>query len=633
MANVSADGELRIMLHLSSDSDCTCTKSVGTDLTMLDIGNLEDLQTENKQLRKLIASLEAKLQLKEEKELHKEVHFDDFQDEDCGDHFTVQELKDEPDLLAILKTEPNPKEITPYGHTHGGQCDLQQAGNEPRLHPAGQTGLTTAAMQDTMCESDCQSMSQTLEDVSGLTGACKTEQDLLEIPYPVCKDEYQQIPLDPCAVKLEHTRRVQEPITKEKKLVNPVDTCCEEMTGLEEKEKVRRHAEINDREIEVLETFRNEEATVKQTMWAVRCFQTWCAEKNISVNFKKLTKSELNQILRQFYATVKNGKGESYGFSSYVGLRAGLNRYINEPPLCLSWYIMKDSEFATSNNVFVGVLKKLRREGQDKSIHYPAISDEDFVKIKNSEALSPNTPAGLVNKVWFDVQWHLGRRPKEGNRQLKPESFVICKDNNGLRFATLTLNEASKNRKEPNERVREIRQGLMYEQPGDLLCPVASLEKYLAVLPPNPPAFYLHPKRTNDTSDVWYSREPMGVNFLGSMLPRICKAAGIKTVYTNHCLQSTTMQKPSYAGLDTKEMMAVVGHRSGSSLQSYCHPNYNEQRRWSNILTRTVLSKRTCSEPRPSSPPAKKSENHQHCAKSCTINGNILINKNSNSKH
>ncbi|XP_076842062.1 piggyBac transposable element-derived protein 3 isoform X2 [Brachyhypopomus gauderio] len=214
MANVSADGELRIMLHLSSDSDCTCTKSVGTDLTMLDIGNLEDLQTENKQLRKLIASLEAKLQLKEEKELHKE-------DEDCGDHFTVQELKDEPDLLAILKTEPNPKEITPYGHTHGGQCDLQQAGNEPRLHPAGQTGLTTAAMQDTMCESDCQSMSQTLEDVSGLTGACKTEQDLLEIPYPVCKDEYQQIPLDPCAVKLEHTRRVQEPITKEKKLVNP----------------------------------------------------------------------------------------------------------------------------------------------------------------------------------------------------------------------------------------------------------------------------------------------------------------------------------------------------------------------------------------------------------------------------
>ncbi len=40
----------------------------------------------------------------------------------------------------------------------------------------------------------------------------------------------------------------------------------------------------------------------------------------MAIDFKSVTKMELNQSLRQFYATVKNGKGEPY-----VGLRVGLN--------------------------------------------------------------------------------------------------------------------------------------------------------------------------------------------------------------------------------------------------------------------------------------------------------------------
>ena len=35
-------------------------------------------------------------------------------------------------------------------------------------------------------------------------------------------------------------------------------------------------------------------------------------------------------------------------------------------------------------------------------------------------------------------------------------------------------------------------------------------------------SFYLHPKRSIAVaSDVWYSREPMGVNYLGNMLKKI----------------------------------------------------------------------------------------------------------------
>lgn len=75
---------------------------------------------------------------------------------------------------------------------------------------------------------------------------------------------------------------------------------------------------------------------------SVRCFQNWCAEKDLAIDFKTITKIDLNQALRHFYATVKNGNGEPYGFSCYVSLRAGRNCYINDPPITQSWCLLKD---------------------------------------------------------------------------------------------------------------------------------------------------------------------------------------------------------------------------------------------------------------------------------------------------
>ncbi|KAF3836227.1 hypothetical protein F7725_028785 [Dissostichus mawsoni] len=139
--------------------------------------------------------------------------------------------------------------------------------------------------------------------------------------------------------------------------------------------------------------------------------------------------------MRDFYATVRNGKGELYGLSSYIGLRAGLNRHINDPPLSLSWSVLKDTETTTCNNVFIGVVKMLRKKGLDTSVHHSSITEDDFKAIK--QVLDPKTPEGLVNKVWFDVQLHFGRRGNEGNQQLKPSSFTTKTDENGLNVRSL----------------------------------------------------------------------------------------------------------------------------------------------------------------------------------------------------
>ncbi|XP_035602844.2 zinc finger MYM-type protein 3-like [Oncorhynchus keta] len=302
---------------------------------------------------------------------------------------------------------------------------------------------------------------------------------------------------------------------------------------------VSRHAEVDTEVLDQLEKSSIVQATNKQTLWAINCFKDWLTEKQMIVDFSTIEKSEMNVLLRDFYCSVRRGKGGEYCIPSYIGIRAGVNRFINLPPLSRSWCLMKDSEFTSSNNVFLGVLKKLRREGRDKTTHPKVITAQDLEILQNSTVLSPYTPRGLVNKVWFDIQLHFGPRGKEGNRRLTPQSFVIRYDENGAKYATLTSKEERPNHKDAEEQNWQNRCGIMFQNPDSPLCPVASLEKYLSKIPPDATALYLHPKKMVITSDsMWYSQEPMGFNYLSSMLPRLCQEAGTLEKYTNNCFRT-----------------------------------------------------------------------------------------------
>jgi len=163
---------------------------------------------------------------------------------------------------------------------------------------------------------------------------------------------------------------------------------------------LKHHAEVLKCNIDTFE--KTEKNTMQQIQWAVNCFGDWCSEKGCSIDFKQITKTELNALIHDFYGTVRSSTGEKYGISIYVALRAGLNRFLNDPP-SLSWCLIRDSEFTLSNNVFIGVVKTMRREGRDKTEHHTPISTKDFSTIKLSDALNPNTPVTSHRSVSLPI--------------------------------------------------------------------------------------------------------------------------------------------------------------------------------------------------------------------------------------
>lgn len=82
---------------------------------------------------------------------------------------------------------------------------------------------------------------------------------------------------------------------------------------------------------------------------------------------------------------------------------------------------MRDAEFTSANKVFLGVPKRIRKSGGDLTSRHQALSSDDIRILRQSRVMDTSTLRGLLNKVWFDIQVHFGRRGRQANRRLKPD--------------------------------------------------------------------------------------------------------------------------------------------------------------------------------------------------------------------
>lgn len=310
----------------------------------------------------------------------------------------------------------------------------------------------------------------------------------------------------------------------------------------------------------------------------------WLTAKSLDPVFETLEEDALNNMLRKFYAELHNQDGKKYSRSALLGIRAAIQRFLTSGAVSRKINIINGEAFKPANEVLVGLLRKLKQDGQDKSKSHPAISEFELAKLYTSGALSDENPISLQNKVFFEVCLHFGRRGREGLRELKKEHFCFVFDEVGVEFVTLCFNPAEKNHQGFNLKDTEHDQRLYGT--GAANCPLVSLKKYINLLHPDCPFFFQRPREGDlDGASTWYINSPVGVNKISAFMSRISKQAGLQKTYTNHSIRATTVTSLRKKGVHVNDIMAVTGHKCPQSIMSYSTTTETARRQMSHALS------------------------------------------------
>ena len=159
---------------------------------------------------------------------------------------------------------------------------------------------------------------------------------------------------------------------------------------------MERFAVIDEKQIQNILDDKNCKNTKNATEASFNTLCTYLTTRKTDFNFTNINKSELNDVLRKFYAEVRKQDGSYYFKASLVALRFGIQRRIKE--LNISFNIIKDQGFFATNEVFKAQCIFLKKEGPGKNTHKPPIIEEAMLKLYQSNVFDINTPKGLQRK-------------------------------------------------------------------------------------------------------------------------------------------------------------------------------------------------------------------------------------------
>ena len=287
--------------------------------------------------------------------------------------------------------------------------------------------------------------------------------------------------------------------------------------------------------------------------------------------FESYSKEYLDDLFSLFYAEIRNSSGKWYSKSSYIGIRAALQRHLRGEPFNVVYNLVDDVAFKNSNEVLTGIFKKISREGLDKVKHHNPIELGDLVTFRTTGTIGIHSPRALQNLVWLNVAIHFARRGRENYRMMTKNTYQVAVDGDGRRFIEPTFCEKTKNHQGNKASKSHMSQARIYEIEGDELCPVDSYEVYIACLNPDLEELWQKPNPHYLATGNWYCRLPVGKNTLGNMMANICAAAKITNRYTNHCTRVTAAVILNEEGFNETDICKVTGHSSTASLKHYNH--------------------------------------------------------------
>ena len=191
------------------------------------------------------------------------------------------------------------------------------------------------------------------------------------------------------------------------------------------------------------------------------------------------------------------------------------------------------------------------------------------------------TPTNLQWKVFFELVFYLCRRGEENLRNLTIAHFKIKSASDNLKYIEKVIDEMDKNHRTNDENEQG---GIIQERPNDPNCPVKSFCLYVSKLNPKIEVLFQRPKRFAKENGPWYDASPVGQNTISKFMKQISLNANLSRQYTNHSIRATTITMLDAAGYEARHITSLTGHRSHSSLKSYCRTTVGTKIKMSEIL-------------------------------------------------
>ncbi|XP_042303609.1 LOW QUALITY PROTEIN: uncharacterized protein KIAA1958 homolog [Sceloporus undulatus] len=275
--------------------------------------------------------------------------------------------------------------------------------------------------------------------------------------------------------------------------------------------------------------------TTKATLYALNVWRYWCMTKGLKdyMDITKISAVKLNELLEDFYVTVKKTDGSDFLATSLHAIRRGLDRILKNAGIGFS---ITSGSFSSSTKKLKEKLRVLSKAGmsgaRSRNIVYFSFSDEE--EMWRIGCLGDGSPMALLSTVVKYNSQYLNMRTLQEHADLMYGDIELLKDAQNRPFFARTDNV----KREKRMGLSRVYYGQIYHEhsKGHKFCPYCLLYKYMYIhRPPSQmeaksPFYLTARKETVALGNIWYEEQRMGLRSLRGVVPKLAKK-----VRLDHC--------------------------------------------------------------------------------------------------
>ncbi|MBZ3878387.1 hypothetical protein SUZIE_147685 [Sciurus carolinensis] len=268
--------------------------------------------------------------------------------------------------------------------------------------------------------------------------------------------------------------------------------------------------------------------TTKATRYALNVWRYWCMTNGLKdhTDITKIPAVKLNELLENFYVTVKKSDGSDFLATSLHAIRRGLDRILKNAGVGFS---ITSSTFSSSTKKLkekLWVLSKAGMSGaRSRNIVYFSLSDEE--EMWQAGCLGDDSPITLLSTVVKYNSQYLNMRTLQEHADLMYGDIELLKDPQNQPYFARTDSV----KRESRSGSTRVCHGKIYHEHsrGHKQCPYCLLYKYMYIHRPptqmeaKSPFYLTARKEATDMGSVWYEEQRMGLRSLRGIVPNLAK--------------------------------------------------------------------------------------------------------------